>query len=51
MEHVEQMSIARESTRIILLSSATRTEAHKFFDKNGYNGTISKGFKKYIPIN
>lgn len=51
LEHVEQMSIARESTRIILLSSATRTEAHKFFDKNGYNGTRSKGFKKYIPIN
>ncbi|PGC99012.1 GNAT family N-acetyltransferase, partial [Bacillus toyonensis] len=24
---------------------------HKFFTKNGYNGTISKGFKKYIPIN
>ncbi|PGG81196.1 GNAT family N-acetyltransferase, partial [Bacillus toyonensis] len=23
---------------------------HKFFTKNGYNGTISKGFKKYIPI-
>ncbi|MBJ8054120.1 GNAT family N-acetyltransferase [Bacillus cereus] len=51
LEHVEQMSIARESTRIILLSSATRIEAYKFFNKNGYNGTISKGFKKYIPIN
>ncbi|MEI4801866.1 GNAT family N-acetyltransferase [Bacillus sp. NPDC077411] len=50
LKHVEQLSIARESTRIILLSSATRVEAHKFFTKNGYNGTISKGFKKYIPI-
>ncbi|MED3090657.1 GNAT family N-acetyltransferase, partial [Bacillus toyonensis] len=36
---------------IILLSSAARIKAHKFFTKNGYNGTISKGFKKYIPIN
>ncbi|WP_242221340.1 GNAT family N-acetyltransferase [Bacillus cereus group sp. BfR-BA-01380] len=50
LKHVEQLSIARESTRIILLSSATRIEAHKFFTENGYNGTISKGFKKYIPI-
>lgn len=51
LKHVEEISIARESTRIILLSSATRIKAHKFFTKNGYNGTISKGFKKYIPIN
>ncbi|WP_257129297.1 GNAT family N-acetyltransferase [Bacillus toyonensis] len=51
LKHVEEISIARGSTRIILLSSATRIKAHKFFTKNGYNGTISKGFKKYIPIN
>ncbi|PEJ24879.1 N-acetyltransferase [Bacillus pseudomycoides] len=51
LKHVEQISIARGSTRIILLSSTTRIEAHKFFAKNGYDGTISKGFKKYIPIN
>ncbi|MDA1763231.1 GNAT family N-acetyltransferase [Bacillus cereus] len=51
LKHVEEISIARGSTRIILLSCATRIKAHKFFTKNGYNGTISKGFKKYIPIN
>ena len=51
LKHVEEISIARGSTRIIFLSSATRIKAHKFFTKNGYNGTISKGFKKYIQIN
>lgn len=51
LKHVEQISIARGSTRVILLSSATRIKAHKFFTKNGYNGTRSKGFKKYISIN
>lgn len=50
LKHVEKVSIGRESTRIVLLSSVARTEAHKFFTKNGYDGTISKGFKKYIPI-
>ncbi|UKS29656.1 GNAT family N-acetyltransferase [Paenibacillus sp. HWE-109] len=50
LEQVEQQSITNGSTRIILLSSASRTEAHNFFTRNGYNGTISKGFKKYIPI-
>ncbi|GAB1786473.1 GNAT family N-acetyltransferase [Priestia megaterium] len=50
LKHVEKVSIIRESTRIILLSSVARTEAHKFFTNNGYDGTISKGFKKYIPI-
>lgn len=50
LKHAEELSIANESTRIILLSTASRVEAHKFFTKNGYNGTISKGFKKYIPI-
>ena len=50
LKHVEKVSIVRDSTRIVLLSSVTRTEAHKFFTNNGYDGTISKGFKKYIPI-
>ena len=50
LKHVEKVSIERESTRIVLLSSVARTEAHKFFTNNGYDGTISKGFKKYIPI-
>lgn len=42
LKHVEQISIARGFTRIILLSSATKIKAHKFFTKNGHNGTISR---------
>ena len=50
LEHVEQMCILKGCTKIMLLSSASRIEAHEFFEKNGFNGTVSKGFKKYIPI-
>jgi GNAT superfamily N-acetyltransferase len=50
LKHVEKVAIARESTQIVLLSSLARTEAHKFFTNNGYDGTISRGFKKYISI-
>ncbi|CAH1226848.1 hypothetical protein PAECIP111891_06012 [Paenibacillus allorhizoplanae] len=50
LEHVEQLCISRGCTKIMLLSSANRIEAHEFFMKNGYSGTVSKGFKKYIPI-
>jgi GNAT superfamily N-acetyltransferase len=50
LEHVEKLCIDRECTKIMLISSNSRTEAHTFFMKNGYNGNISKGFKKYIPI-
>lgn len=50
LEHVEQLCISKACTKIMLLSSANRIEAHSFFTKNGYSGTVSKGFKKYIPI-
>lgn len=50
LEHVEQMCVLKGCTKIMLLSSANRIEAHEFFEKNGFNGTVSKGFKKYIPI-
>lgn len=50
LKHVEQLSTVKKSTRIVFLSSVTRIKAHEFFANNGYDGTISKGFKKYIPI-
>lgn len=50
MKHVEDFCISKHCTRISLMSSAHRLEAHKFFERRGYNGTISKTFKKYIRV-
>jgi ribosomal protein S18 acetylase RimI-like enzyme len=50
LAHVEQLCVLRGCTKIMLLSSASRVEAHEFFKKNGFNGSVSRGFKKYIPI-
>lgn len=50
LNHVEQFCMNRNCTKMMLMSSTKRIEAHNFFEKLGYNGTISKGFKKYIRI-
>jgi N-acetylglutamate synthase-like GNAT family acetyltransferase len=48
MEHIEQFCTHNECTKIMLLSSVMRTEAHQFFRHRGYNDNISMGFKKYL---
>ncbi|SDS99651.1 N-acetylglutamate synthase, GNAT family [Paenibacillaceae bacterium GAS479] len=50
LEYVEQLCISKGCTKIMLFSNANRIEAHEFFMNNGYSGSVSKGFKKYIPI-
>lgn len=50
IKHVEQICIELHCTKIMLLSNSNRVEAHKFFERNGYNGSVSKGFKKYLKI-
>lgn len=32
----------------MILSNSERQRAHQFFEREGYNGTVSKGFKKYL---
>lgn len=34
-------------SKIMLLSSAQRLDSHLFFEKQGYKGTIKRGFVKY----
>jgi N-acetylglutamate synthase-like GNAT family acetyltransferase len=34
--------------RIMLLSNSTRKRAHQFFKREGYDGLVSKAFKKYL---
>ncbi|MDF2937356.1 MAG: hypothetical protein K0Q90_2729 [Paenibacillaceae bacterium] len=46
--HVEAYCNSIHCHRIMLLSKATRIRAHQFFEREGYDGQISKGFKKYL---
>ncbi|WP_156499179.1 hypothetical protein [Fictibacillus phosphorivorans] len=34
--------------RIMLLSSLKRDRAHQFFEREGFDGSVSRGFKKYL---
>jgi GNAT superfamily N-acetyltransferase len=50
LSHVEEICASKHCTRISLMSSAQRVEAHRFFEARGYNGEKSKAFKKYIRV-
>jgi N-acetylglutamate synthase-like GNAT family acetyltransferase len=47
MREVERYCLAAECSKIMLLSSAERAEAHRFFEKVGFVGAVKKGFVKY----
>jgi GNAT superfamily N-acetyltransferase len=48
MDHIKAEGLRRRCTKIMLLSSASRTEAHRFFESCGYRGEVKKGFVNYI---
>jgi N-acetylglutamate synthase-like GNAT family acetyltransferase len=47
MREVERYCQAAQCSKIMLLSSATRPEAHRFFEQAGFSGSVKKGFVKY----
>lgn len=47
MREVERLCQLAECSKIMLLSSAARVQAHQFFERAGYVGTSKKGFVKY----
>lgn len=47
MHEVERLCQAAECSKIMLLSSAARVQAHQFFERVGYVGTSKKAFVKY----
>lgn len=47
MEEVERYCLAAQCSKIMLLSSAHRHDAHRFFERKGYCGSAKKGFVKY----
>ncbi|MCZ8514538.1 GNAT family N-acetyltransferase [Paenibacillus filicis] len=48
MAYADSLCLSRSCTKIMLLSNAERKGAHAFFQQCGYNGHVSKGFKKYL---
>jgi N-acetylglutamate synthase-like GNAT family acetyltransferase len=49
LEHAERVCREHQCTKIMLLSGVQRTEAHGFFERLGYDGSVSRAFKKYLP--
>lgn len=48
MAQVEQAARAARCTKLMLLSSSARREAHAFFARLGYDGERKRGFVKYL---
>jgi len=47
LRHVEQFCAAHDCSKMMLLSSVTRVEAHRFFAGMGFRGDNKRGFVKY----
>lgn len=48
MNHLSSLCKAEKCTKIMLLSSSKRTDAHSFFEECGYKSDVKKGFVNYI---
>lgn len=48
LQYVEEYCKSVDCHRIMLLSNSKRYKAHHFFEREGYDGSVSKGFKKYL---
>ncbi|MET3728038.1 GNAT superfamily N-acetyltransferase [Fictibacillus halophilus] len=48
LQHVEVYCRLIDCHRIMLLSSSKRDRAHQFFEQEGFDGSVSRGFKKYL---
>ena len=44
---IDRRCLARNCSKIMLLSSAARADAHRFFAQAGYQGDRKRGFVKY----
>ena len=48
LQYVEDYCKSIDCHKIMLLSNSARQRAHQFFEREGYSGSVSKGFKKYL---
>jgi Acetyltransferase (GNAT) family. len=47
MQEVEAFCLRADCSKIMLLSSIGRTDAHQFFGRMGFAGSTKRGFVKY----
>ena len=47
LAEVERLCLARDCSKIMLLSASERAGAHRFFERSGYAGDRKRGFVKY----
>jgi N-acetylglutamate synthase-like GNAT family acetyltransferase len=47
LAQIEQLAITHHCTKLMLLSSSARHEAHAFFQRCGFNGETKRAFLKY----
>lgn len=47
LREAEAFCAASDCSKIMLLSSMERTDAHRFFERCGFDGSIKKGLVKY----
>jgi N-acetylglutamate synthase-like GNAT family acetyltransferase len=45
--YVEHFCLQADCSKIMLLSNSKRSQAHGFFEKQGFSTTLKKGFVKY----
>jgi N-acetylglutamate synthase-like GNAT family acetyltransferase len=48
LNELEQIARTARCTKLMLLSSRARTEAHAFFQRLGFDGERKRGFVKYL---
>jgi GNAT superfamily N-acetyltransferase len=49
LAEVDRLCLARDCSKIMLLSAGERVQAHRFFERSGYAGDRKRGFVKYRP--
>jgi N-acetylglutamate synthase-like GNAT family acetyltransferase len=47
LAHAEEVCRTRDCSKIMLMSTATRESAHRFFEQQGYTSANKRGFVKY----
>jgi GNAT superfamily N-acetyltransferase len=47
LAQIDRLCLARDCSKIMLLSASERAQAHRFFERAGYAGDRKRGFVKY----
>lgn len=45
--HIQTLCTEQDCSKVMLLSSATRSDAHRFFTRQGFSADHKRGFVKY----